>query len=360
MSGRPLRVGFVADWSPTRAPGLARYASELLSALRGGANALDITEMGRRRSGAVRLAWTQAVLPARLARLRPDVCHLTGYPAPLAWRGPTVLTLHDVSLLRAPATHPWARVAVMSPLLRHAVRQATAVIVPSRATADDAMKLLGVDASRIHHIPEAPASIFRRVTDEARLADLARRHRLEPGYLLALGTREPRKNLSRLVDAWLRLRADGWNGQLVLAGPDGWRSGPLDARLAELAIAGPVRRLGHVPDDDLPTLLSLAGAFAYPSLLEGFGLPVVEALACGVPTVTSDRGATAEIAGDAALLVDPTDVPAMAGALARALTPGPERDRLVAAGPCRAAAFTWAAAADATARVYRIAAGGDR
>jgi len=123
-------------------------------------------------------------------------------------------------------------------------------------------------------------------------------------------------------------------------------------------VAAHVRRLGHVPEADLPALLSMAGAFAYPSLLEGFGLPVVEALACGVPTITSARGATAEVAGDAALLVDPLDVVGLAAAIERALAPGPERDRLMAAGPVRAAMFDWDTAARVTARVYHLAAEG--
>lgn len=353
-----LRVGYVAGWSPTRAPGLARYATELLAALRRVAPQDELVELGSVQDGARRLAWTQATLPWGLRRARVDVVHLTGHPAPLVGRRPTVLTLHDLSLLREPGMHPRRRVLVMAPLLRSAARRATRVIVPSEATANDATSLLGLDPARLHVIHEAAAAAFRRVTDPAELDAIARRHDLRPGYLLALGTVEPRKNLGTLVEAWLRLRDDGWGGQLVLAGSAGWRTDALDARLAEPTVAPHVRRLGHVPEPELPAVLSLAGVFAYPSLLEGFGLPVVEALACGVPTVTSDRGATAEVAADAALLVDPLDAVALAAALGRALTPGPERDRLLSAGPVRAATFDWDTAARATARVYHQAAEG--
>jgi alpha-1,3-rhamnosyl/mannosyltransferase len=142
-------------------------------------------------------------------------------------------------------------------------------------------------------------------------------------------------------------------------GDRGWHDRALDERLAR-DDARDVRRLGYVPDADLPALLSLAGVLAYPSLGEGYGLPVIEALACGTPTVTSDRGATAEVAGDAALLVDPEDPTALADALELALTRGPVRDRLAEAGPARAARFTWDEAAAATSRVYALVADGAR
>jgi glycosyltransferase involved in cell wall biosynthesis len=353
MSRSGLRVAYVAGWSPTRAPGLARYATELAAGLRRTAPDVELVALGGGLSGAPRVLWSRSVLSLRLRRARPDVCHVTSYPAPAWWHGPLVLTLHDLSLLRVPETHPRRRTWLMTPLLRSAARRATAVIAPSRATAADAVALLDLDPARLHVIPEAPSASFRRVTDPGALAAVQRRHDLRPGFLFALGTLEPRKNLARLVDAWRRVRAGGWDGQLVLAGATGWGDAGLDA-LEDRALAPHLRRLGYVPEPELPALLSLAGAVAYPSLLEGFGLPVIEAMACGVPTVTADRGATAEVADDAALLVDPLDTAALADAIARALTPGPERDRLAAAGPARAASFSWDATARATARVYAM------
>ena len=356
MSGPVPRAALVGGWPADHAPGLARYATELLSAFRR-TGAADAVPCNLSRTGLSRLAWTQAVLPWRLRRMRPDVCHVAAAPAPLAWRGPLVLTLHDVSLLREPGLHPRRRVRLGVPLLRDAVRRATRIIVPSQATAADAERLLGVDPARLHVIAEAPAAHFRPITDPAALDAVARRYGVEPGGLLALGTLEPRKNLARLVDAWSSLRADGWGGQLILAGANGWPDTALQARLDDPALAPAIRRLGFVADADLPALLSMAGAVAYPSLLEGFGLPVVEALACGAPTVTADRGATAEVAGDAALLVDPEDVAAIAAALRLALTDGATRERLRTAGPARAARFTWETAARETAAVYATAAG---
>ena len=265
------RVAFVDGWSPLHAPGLARYADELLAAFRRTGVVPGLVAVDAQRSGGARVAWSQTVLPARLARVRPSLVHVAAPPVPMAWRGPVVLTLHDLSLLRAPQWHPRRRALLSGALLRSSVRGASRVIVPSRATAADAASLLHLDPARVHVIPEAAAGHLRRVTDRAVLAAAAQRYGIRSGCVLAVGTLEPRKNLGRLADACARLRTDGWDGQLVLAGTDGWADAELRRRLAaagattgELAI----RALGHVPDADLPVLLSLAGAVAYPSLLD--------------------------------------------------------------------------------------------
>jgi glycosyltransferase involved in cell wall biosynthesis len=359
MSASGLRVGFDASWCSDRQTGIGRYAGELLAGLRRVAPQHRYLELRPTRPWAGRVGWTQAVVPVQLRRARVDVCHFTHYHAPLAWRGPMVLTLHDLTLLELPTLHPRRRVTAMAPLLRTTIGRAAAVIVPSRTTRDGALRLLGVPDERLHVIPEAPAAAFRRVTDEVALRAVQERYGLTRGFVLAVGTLEPRKNLVALVDAWATLRARGCEGVLVLVGDRGWQTRALDERLAR-GDAAAVRRLGYVPDADLPALLTLAGAFAYPSLGEGFGLPVIEALACGTPTVTSGLGATAEVAGDAALLVDPRDRGALADALEQALTPGATRDRLTAAGPRRAATYSWDAAATATARVYTLVAEGGR
>jgi glycosyltransferase involved in cell wall biosynthesis len=356
MSVERLRVGYDASWCGDRPTGIGRYAGELLAGLRRVAPQHHYLELRRTTRLGGRIGWTQMLVPFALRRGHVDVCHFTHYHAPLAWRGPTVVTLHDLTLIELPETHPRRRVLTMAPILRRTVPRAHAVIVPTAAVRDAAIRLLRVPADRVHVIPEAAAARFHRVTDAATLDAVAGRYRLRPGFILAIGTLEPRKNLATLVDAWVTLRARGHDEALVLVGERGWRTGPLDERLAR-ADARDVRVLGYVPDADLPALLSLAGAFAYPSLGEGYGLPVVEALACGTPTVTSDRGATAEVGGDAVLLVDPRDAHALADALGEALAPGSVRDRLRAAGPGRAAAFTWDDAAAETARVYALAAG---
>lgn len=373
-----MRIGFDATSLTHRRSGIGRYSAELLAALtrvepddeyvllanrRSGTDgALDVIGKGTGRARVSRLrgpglptriGWMQTFLPVELAATAVDVCHFTNYHAPLLARGPMVVTFHDLSLLLAPTGHPPRRVATMRPLLRRVARRADAVITPSDSVRTDVIRLLGLDPARVNAIPEAAAPMFRPVTDQAELERVAAAYGVEAGFLLFVGTVEPRKNLLRLADAYSRMRHDGCTRPLLLVGQLGWSFDALLARIEEPDLRGVVRMLGYVPDSDLPALYSLCGAFVYPSLMEGFGLPIVEAMACGAPTVTSDRGAMREVAGDAALLVDPTDVLALASALSCAMTDEPTRARLRAAGPARAASFTWEAAAHRTAAVYR-------
>ncbi|MBK7772103.1 MAG: glycosyltransferase family 4 protein [bacterium] len=170
-----------------------------------------------------------------------------------------------------------------------------------------------------------------------------------------MGAREPRKNLPRLLDAYERLVAGRGSASpdLVLAGPDGWLDGPLRERLARPGLAGRVEIRGYCEPAELRSLYGGALALVFPSLLEGFGLPILEAMACGLPVLTSDRGATAEVAGDAALLVDPHDTGALHLAMGRLADEAPLRARLAAGGPRRAREWTWDRTADLTTAAYR-------
>ena len=163
-------------------------------------------------------------------------------------------------------------------------------------------------------------------------------------FILGLGTLEPRKNLPRLIEAFGRLKAGGAAHLLALAGGKGWLYDPIFSQVERLGLREAVRFLGYVADDDLPALYSLADAFAFPSLYEGFGLPPLEALACGAPTVVSTSSSLPEVVGDAALLVPPTDVDALADALHRLVSDEALRARLREAGPLQARQFTWEAA----------------
>lgn len=377
MTDGRLRVGYDVTSLTMQRSGIGRYALELLCALvraepeneyrllshralrADAAAAIASAGLHRLRGPGFpsRIAWMQGILPVALAAADLDVCHFTNYHAPILARGPFVATFHDMSLILSPREHPRLRVATMRPLLRAVARRAAAIITPTEGARMDALRVLEIPPERVHVVPEAPAATFRRVTDVAALDAVRARYRLEPGFLLALGTIEPRKNLSRLVDAYLALRRDGFAEPLVLCGALGWGYSALLDRLRAPELEGAVRILGYVPDADLAPLLTLAGAFAYPSLYEGFGLPIVEAMACGTPTVTSDRGAMAEVAGKGALLVDPEDTAALANALGCALGDVPTRRRLAVAGPQRAADFTWEGAAHRTAHIYQLAAG---
>jgi glycosyltransferase involved in cell wall biosynthesis len=286
-------------------------------------------------------------LPASFDRF--DVVHATnpaGVP-PVRPGQSLVVTVHDLAFERFPERFPRSWRLLYRAGMRAAARRADAILVPSHATAEDLRALTSVDPAKVHVTPLA-ATIPDVTQDPA--AALARLGVPHP-YLLFVGTLEPRKNVVTLVRAYRQVAPDVPHA-LVLAGPDGWLVDGLDRELARTG-PGTIVRTGLVADADLDALYRGADAFAYPSAYEGFGLPVLEALARGVPTVTSDVPALREVAADAALLVEPGDVADLAEALARVLTDASLAHDLRHRGPARAAAYTWAATAHATLEVYR-------
>jgi glycosyltransferase involved in cell wall biosynthesis len=217
------------------------------------------------------------------------------------------------------------------------------------------VELLGIDPARISVTHLGVDARFRPPDPEERAAFLQRQQLVRP-YILAVGTLEPRKNLPGLLRAYARLAPEVPH-DLVLVGAEGWLTGEIHATLEKLRLGGRVRMTGFVADDDLPHWYGGADLFAFASLYEGFGLPVVEAMACGVPVVTSNVSSLPEVAGDAAVLVDPADVDAIADGLRRVLTDTDLARRLRHSGLKRAARFTWEQTAARTVAVYREVAG---
>ncbi len=274
-----------------------------------------------------------------------DVVHATAVAIPPT-RAPLVMTIHDLAFLADPsqATRHGNRFFRRGTDL--ARKRAALVIVPSEATAAECVDA-GFDPSVLRVVPWGVAA--QSVTD-VDVADVRQRHQLDRPYVLFVGTVEPRKNLAAVVAAMVRL--DGRGIDLALVGPDGWNE-DLQARLAPLeGTSVRVRRLGFVAQADLAPLYAGCVAFCYPSLREGFGLPVLDAMAHGAPVVTSAGTATAEVAGDAGLLVDPTDHAAVGDALVALVDDTELADRLRLAGQERAARFSWDRTAEMTAAVY--------
>ena len=319
-----MKVGI--DTSPlhqTRA-GTARHVAGLLGALRGrpGLELVGLSAGGTGRAATIRrdALW----YPWRLGRIsgRLDVLHCTTFRAPLKPRASLVVTVHDLALLRHPdAFPPWHR-ATGTRALRAGIAAADVVVCVSAFTRDELAALLDVPVERTRIVPNGVDAVFTAAGDPA-VGD----------YVLAVGTLEPRKNLGAAVEgarlAGVELRvagATGWGGVAV----DGWVGEPSDLELA--------------------ALMRGARCLVYPSLYEGFGLPVLEAMACGTPVVTSRGGATEEVAGGAAVLVDPYDPAAIAAGIEVATR---RRDELVVAGLERAATFTWRRSADLVEMLWR-------
>lgn len=256
--------------------------------------------------------------------------------------GVTVVTVNDFSWLHLASYHPRERIDWIDKNLARTVKQTSRFVAVSNFTAKATADELGVDCSRIDVVPWAPSAVFRPLSHEAAAPTLAKYDLQDGGYVLSVSTLEPRKNFDRLLLAHDRLpQALRERYPLVIAGGVGWGQ-VLDSPIAERALReGHLRLLGHVPDGDLVGLMARCGAFAYVSLYEGFGLPVIEAMASGAPVIASGTTAVGETAGDAALLVDPLDEAEIAQAMRRILEDRPAAFQFRELGLARAGTFNW-------------------
>jgi glycosyltransferase involved in cell wall biosynthesis len=323
-----VKVGVdVSPLAQTRA-GTARYIEGLLAELERRPD-VEIRRLGfggaGKAAGAARdTLWYFALLPWQARGL--DILHCTTFRAPLRSPAPLVVTVHDLALLRHPELFTrWMRL-YGAVALRKILRRADRLLAVSDFTKREVVELVGVSEERVRVVPNSTGPSFRPDGPTA-----------EGDYVLAVGTLEPRKNLGRLADATRRLGLE-----LRIVGARGW--GDVDLS------ANGIRWLGELPDEDVAALYRGALCFAYPSLYEGFGIPVLEAMRCGVPVVTSAGTVMEELTGDAAELVDPFDAGSIAAGIERAIE---RRADLAARGLERARGYTWAAAAEATVAVYR-------
>lgn len=282
--------------------------------------------------------WTQLRLAAELLRRRPDVLFVPAHVIPFICPVPAVATIHDVGYLwHRSAYSPTAWILLHLGTLQNA-RAARRIVVDSQATARDLITHFGVDRSRIH-VAYLGAPPVREVSPDPSIAAL---YGLPSRYLLFVGTLQPRKNLGRLLEAFACLPPSTRSSiSLVLAGRPGVGAARLRARAQALGIAERVIWLSYVAEEHKPSLYAGAQALVFPSLYEGFGLPVLEAMAWGTPVIASTSSSLPEVVGEAGLLVDPYDVDALAGSMAHVLEDAALRERLIAAGRARAAQFTW-------------------
>jgi glycosyltransferase involved in cell wall biosynthesis len=305
----------------------------------------------------IRIGWMQLRAASALEALRPDVAHFTNGMIPFGSPVATVVTVHDMSLRLYPNCHPVRRLLLNRPLMHVAIRQASSIVTVSNSARRDLLRLHGVAADRVAVVHEAASPVFRPIADRARLEDVRARYRLPRRFVLYVGTIEPRKNLTRLMTAFAAARKRGIPHHLVCAGPYGWSSRDLAGRIDRLGIRDAVHFTGYVPFEDLPSIYNLAEFFAFPSLYEGFGLPVVEAMACGIPVLTSNTSSLGEVAGDAAETIDPMSTDAIADGIVRLATDAELRRDRSERGLARARSFSWTQTARDMLAVYHRAAG---
>ena len=360
-----MRVGF--DVSKIFGPrdGVARYSVSLLQALaeeaeaRGGTPALHLYSLG---ADVGSRAWRRLLEelpgnvrrgPGRWPRRRHvDLFHIPSFSDPACFDGPVVFTIHDLTFLTHPEFHvPDNRNQCLLGTMRAVSRQAT-ILAVSEATAEEVRKWFVLPEDRLRVVYEAASPVFVAFSGpefEAARERLVERFGLDGPFVLSVGSLEPRKNIARLVEAYAELDPESRSSTpLVLVGGSSWKE--------DHAFGGVwpdfVRRLGAVEEEDLVALYNVASVVAYPSLVEGFGLPVVEAMACGTPVLTSNTSSLAEVGGEAALCVDPLDVAAIRHGLEALLGDAALRAHYRQAGLARAAGFSWRKAAKEVIEIY--------
>ncbi len=312
------------------------------------------SSVGRAVAGVRREAyWYPFALPRQLRRLRPDVVH---FPAPLGSLrsgSPVVLTVYDVLPWRYPELFTKLNAAHQRHLVTRLTARADMLIASSAYTRDELTELLGIPTDRIRVVPMGVDPRFRPCPNPATVRRLTG---LKEPYVIAVGTLEPRKNLVSIIAAMEALADRGLDVPLVVVGGRGWRDQELRARLATTTAR--VIPVGRVSDDDLVSLYTGARCLVFPSLYEGFGLPILEAMSCGVPVVASNRASLPEVVGDAGILVEPLDVHAIAESVAGIVDDDEHAADLTRRGLEWSAAFTWERTALLTRDVYRLVARG--
>lgn len=304
--------------------------------------------------------WRMGVLLSNLLRWPldktfggPQIFHATNHLLAHFKQARTVYTLHDLIFLHYPEYHLFYNRVYLTFAMPRYLKAAAVIITPSECSKRDALKAYDLPESKFRVIYEAPSPTFQPTRDMDTLERVRQRYQLPPQFMLHVGTIEPRKNLSRLLKAFQPLLTDWPELKLVLVGKKGWLYDDFFARLQTLGLTEQVIFPGFIADADLPAIYQLATLMVYPSLYEGFGLPPLEAMACGTPVISSNRASLPEVVGEAGLMVEPTDTAALHQAIRRVLADDELQADLRERGLARAKRFSWRKAVDALVAVYR-------
>ena len=300
----------------------------------------------------VRIFWEQVIQPWSVWKAGLDLSHGMAFVGPLASACPFVVTVHDLSFLSYPQSFPALNRVYLRMFTRLSVRRARRIIAVSESTKRDLIRYYDVSPAKVDVVHNGVDSDFRPMPT-AQVADFRRRRELPDRFILFVGTLEPRKNVTHLIEAYARLPRP--RPPLLLLGGKGWLYDEIFSRVEMLNLQGDVNFVGYVPTEELPLWYSAATLFVYPSLYEGFGLPPLEAMACGTPVVVSDASSLPEVVGQAGLLVDPASNEALTEAMEQVLARPDLQKQLAAAGLARARGFSWQKTAACTVDSYKRA-----
>jgi glycosyltransferase involved in cell wall biosynthesis len=367
-----MKIGIDYTSAATQDAGIGRYTRELMRALLAqpshhrysffyaSRNPIDQSAIHNRQSAIHRLpfhdkwlmrGWQRLRLPIPVELIvgRVDLFHSPDFTLPPTLPGvPTLLTVHDLSFIRDPDSAWPSLRAFLNKAVPRSVKRATHVLADSQATKSDLIELFGTPAEKISVLYSGVEARFAPVRDRAEIDRVCAKYQLPRPFILAVGTLQPRKNYGRLIEAFARLR----DYHLVIAGGKGWMVETIFEQVHRSGLEGRVHFPGFVDDADLPALYSAADLFAYVSLYEGFGLPLLEAMACGTPVIGSNTSSLPEVIGEAGLQVDPRSVDDIARALQQMIDRPELRERAIEAGLERAKSFTWEKAARELLTIY--------
>ncbi len=301
----------------------------------------------------VRMLWEQIVQPLELRMRRIDLLHSMGYVQPFACPCRSVVTVHDLSFLLFPEAFNRLNRLYLRLFTGFSVKRADRVIAVSENTKRDLVRLLGVGADKVEVVYHGVEPLFRPITEVDLLEAFRHAHQLPERYILFTGTLEPRKNLKTLVEAFAGIKKEGFPHKLVAIGARGWRCGDVFATVERLGLQQEIVFPGYIDLAMLPLWYNCADLFVYPSLYEGFGFPVLEAMACGTPVVTSNVSSLPEVVGEAGCLVEPSDVQTLTDVMVKVLAAPDLRLELKQKGIERARSFSWLDAASRTRSIYR-------
>jgi glycosyltransferase involved in cell wall biosynthesis len=369
-----MRIGIDATALPPQPVGAGNYMIQLIRALAGLETGHHFTVFahphGRalidqpsllgiewsivaEKGPAQRLAWEQTAFPALIRDARVDLLHSLHYTRPLVLPCPSVVTFHDMTFFLFPELHTRLKRLFFPNAIRFSARAANALIAVSESTRRDAIRLLKLPPEKIWTVPLGVTPDYHPVRDPVLLGSTRQKYHLPDRFLLFVGTVEPRKNLPLLLRVYRRLVDTGLEIPLVIVGRLGWMYDQVFALIETLGLKERIHFAGYLPDQDLPMIYNLAELLVYPSIYEGFGLPPLEALACGTPVITTAVSSLPEHVGEGGLLVPPGDEQALFQALQQTITDPQLRQELARRGPPQAAQFTWKRTAQATLQVYQ-------